>query len=806
MTTPTNAPLATLTEYELRHLATHLATAGRDEDLHGLLALETNQGRNAWYEAKEAVGDIQGYLTDVALAWELAETARDIPRQIQYALCRSSVATLATNCPPKLLILAVKNQVLSVQHALALVEQMQNEEHRIETWLGLAAYLPEQLLNHVLALVQAMRNPQKREALARLAQRLPEALQKEILQEFLKLTTPSETLINLAPHLPGSLLIEALTLVQSLENEEMKAEALIGLVPHLPKVEREKVLNDALAASRSIKNAMVRTSSLKSLAQYLPEPVHTEVLQEALEAAQSIKDRATRLLMLKELAPSLPEVFGGAALIPPWPAVVQIKSPSAALVAVRLIEDDEKRAQMLTDLTLQLPEGWPIIALEALAAAKRVDDEIKYSRMYGGGLSTLHLVDRFGTAEVLTELAPCLPGELLITSVQSIEDPEKRARTLHYLIPYLPVTLQEEAMQNVLLAAQVVEHETNRIKVLLDLIPGLPTTLQKKALLDALLAAEMIRDGEARLILLIGLAPHLPKTLFSEISRYILQATQVIFSSWAQEGILELIAPYLSDDLLPEALVTVRTVGFEPARAAALTSLAPYLSEELWLEAINIVGTIEEENIKDRAVTDLFSHLPQSLQIEKSILLNKAQRVQKVQEVLEAQLRTKPEPSSVKRVEDSSTKSLPNPASHQAPTLQSTEAFQKVLTTKVRYIEKQWPETKIPNGLISHLIDTISSVLPKTASAFRGDKNKRKNPVKKLATLATRLSTWSDSQPNAAYPVWTTTLHQLSNYPRPVFLYLLRDLTPFPLALIGNKQKAAIRIFHVIQTVIRWWP
>jgi len=38
-----------LCEYDTRYLAEHLELAGRYEDLHRLLAMETNQGANAWF-------------------------------------------------------------------------------------------------------------------------------------------------------------------------------------------------------------------------------------------------------------------------------------------------------------------------------------------------------------------------------------------------------------------------------------------------------------------------------------------------------------------------------------------------------------------------------------------------------------------------------------------------------------------------------------------------------------------------------------------------------------------------------------
>ena len=88
---PADSPLTRLTDYELRHLISHLIATGRAVDLHRLLELELADGRNAWFEAKGAGGRTGEYAADLAAAWQLARTTRDIPRQLRYALMSASV-------------------------------------------------------------------------------------------------------------------------------------------------------------------------------------------------------------------------------------------------------------------------------------------------------------------------------------------------------------------------------------------------------------------------------------------------------------------------------------------------------------------------------------------------------------------------------------------------------------------------------------------------------------------------------------------------------------------------------------------
>jgi hypothetical protein len=85
-------PVGHLSLYELRHLARHLEDSGRGADLHRLLALDwaeadrssSHQGgtcpkivrQNAWFSIHDEMGDLSGYVTDIACASRLAEAAK----------------------------------------------------------------------------------------------------------------------------------------------------------------------------------------------------------------------------------------------------------------------------------------------------------------------------------------------------------------------------------------------------------------------------------------------------------------------------------------------------------------------------------------------------------------------------------------------------------------------------------------------------------------------------------------------------------------------------------------------------------
>lgn len=142
--------------YGLRHLAAHLEGAERTEDLHRLLALETSERRNAWYEAREAMGDTDGFLADVTRAWRLAEgvyspadsthMGQSIGLQCRYGLITASISSLATNCPPALLVTLVEKGIWSPARGVAYAQRIAEPNSKVQALIGLAPHSSELLL------------------------------------------------------------------------------------------------------------------------------------------------------------------------------------------------------------------------------------------------------------------------------------------------------------------------------------------------------------------------------------------------------------------------------------------------------------------------------------------------------------------------------------------------------------------------------------------------------------------------------------------------------------------------------------
>jgi hypothetical protein len=105
---------------------------------------------------------------------------------------------------------------------------------------------------------------------------------------------------QLAPHLPESFLPQVLEMARSIEDKDLRADALRGLAARFP-----TVLPEALEATLATQDMTDRAGALRELASYVPE----SALPQALEAVRAIQDASDCAYALRELAPYLPETM-----------------------------------------------------------------------------------------------------------------------------------------------------------------------------------------------------------------------------------------------------------------------------------------------------------------------------------------------------------------------------------------------------------------------------------------------------------------------------------------------------------------
>ncbi|OUC12210.1 MAG: hypothetical protein B0A82_23595, partial [Alkalinema sp. CACIAM 70d] len=137
--------------YIHRYLTWHLVMAGQEDAVHELMAASDAQGRNAWFEACEEIGEPAIFVQDVQRGWELAETLyerepeRSIVLQGRYAIITATLNMLVDKLPTEMMAAFVKGGFWSVERAWAYVEQMQDEGKIADAIQALATYLTKPL-------------------------------------------------------------------------------------------------------------------------------------------------------------------------------------------------------------------------------------------------------------------------------------------------------------------------------------------------------------------------------------------------------------------------------------------------------------------------------------------------------------------------------------------------------------------------------------------------------------------------------------------------------------------------------------
>jgi len=226
-----------LTEYEVRHLATHLAHGKMGSALHNLLGSHAPEGCNLWFGVKESFGDIMGFLADVQLAWTLAEEgicpdggsdqSETFSLQIRYSLIISSVRSLVQNLPSNLISALVAEGIWRSEQAAAYARQVADPYHRVILLSLIAPLVAEPLRITVL-----------KDAL-------------DVLDSIQGTYYRADALTHLAPHLPPELLEQAYEYCHKERMEGTMDQALEGLAPFLPEELIASVLEkvDALSSA-----------------------------------------------------------------------------------------------------------------------------------------------------------------------------------------------------------------------------------------------------------------------------------------------------------------------------------------------------------------------------------------------------------------------------------------------------------------------------------------------------------------------------------------------------------------------------
>jgi len=727
--------------YGVYHLTAHLETAGRVEDLHRLLKVETGDHRNTWYIVKDAIGDIAGYMGDVERAWSLAEreydldkvepTGKNIGLQYRYALITASLSGLAETIPSSLLIALVKWGVWSPEQGLAYASRIPDSTSRVETLAALLACLPESLQENAIDVAFAAVQEVQHEygaypdvvarSLADLAPFMSGPSRERVLRHFsamvdtpwvdVRMSEPLADLVTgLAPYLEMPLLGEALTIVRKLPIQYHKADALAKLAPVLP----ETLLHEALAIARELERnsrdwnprAMAlwspRATALMRLAPHLPTSLGEEALQEALEVLEELPLRlflsrhSPRIEQSLELAPYLPQA---------WRERLQ------AFVGTRI----QPSVTDCGNFTRYFRDEGLMYLVTRLAQAGHLEMALKALRWIEQGHGRYY--------QAVSELACYLPephrSEILhralavcrkATKLSALDYP---VDTLKELAPFLPRSLRGKVYW---VRGKIAWHAPHRPK---------------------------LRNGRWHKVRnrLRGSVPDV-------LLRWIISLKRALETKRGWAVTLGRLAPYMSESLLWETLAMVQHV--EDSRLE-LAELAPRLAESgRFQEALEAARAVHGW-YRAKAFAGLMHYLPEEL---------KSQALQETLEAIES-LWGWEEPQKV---------DLLVSLLSCAPGQFDLDALYQILSVVMGI---KWPNNCAPilRRLALHLIDVVDK--------------------------STLVRFWTKEYEDIGF------LHVLSRRQRSHLLSYIGALAPLIAALGGTE--AAAEAFQAFQDVERWW-
>lgn len=588
------------------HLAWHMEQAHLQEELHSLLHEETSEGKNAWYEVRSRLGQIQGYMNDVIRAWQLTEMdssdtliKEPIGYQCSYALITASLNSLASkHLPLPLLSALIKNDIWTAIEGLGYARRVPDPLQRAFALVEVSSYVSsrEQILDEAIEAAQDTADIDGQSAvlimaILRLAKygNLPKAL------ALARAIGPKErrasALCQLSDYLPMDLkkdaLSSALIATRGIKKTEEKDRALAILAPRLAEAD---YLEEAISAIWEIKAADERTQVLDEVASRLP----SNLLEQVLVEAHDLSDTSSRARTLIALLPHLPER--------------QKKETSRETLAlVRGLTNVAERANMLLALLSHLPVALrEQVLAEALDIVSRIPSESSRAR----ALVKAAKYSYSNESDILESALEVVHG---IRNERQRTDAQADLALCLVRFGYF-----DEAIDMV----QTIKGEGMSSKVSVELVSLLPAELRAGVAEEALTAAQEVWPSSERVDVLTKLAPYLS----SERKRDALQ--EALAETWRLEetraSALSQLAGHLSRDLLGEALVTAVALGDAEDCRDALATLAPQLAKLGNLEdGLAAVRVVRDPRSRMSALADLSRQCAESGDLQRSLMVAK---------------------------------------------------------------------------------------------------------------------------------------------------------------------------------------
>ncbi len=557
---PSIDPFAKLNDYELRHLVAHLEKADRAQELHCLLAWETATGRNAWYQARRAHGDLAGYTGDLMRAMRLTrdgpvgesdknEQTPGLHLQVRYCLMLASLRSLAINVTPGLLAALVDRGYWSLGTALGNVENIADNDEKARALASIADRFPGaeriRISKEALGLIRQIHSPaQRASAVVNLLPYLPSELRHDTVASILPSILEADDgggsaslLEALGPYLSDAQFEQAYSVFCSLPDGYAVSRLIIGSFPHLQDNRRAEVLGDALHFAFERYKADILTAC----APYLTETL----LRQALKSAMAFRGQISRDRALEALLPPMTEYLSYSELDAALGWMAQPTLRAKAIVAMarrdpsfvpaardaaaqlpdpvqrvavlsmllaaspRAVQADDLRAALRTARQIRDPHdrAMALIGLVPAAEQQAVDAQERERITHEAWSACLRVADEKSRVDAFEAIVPQGGPSLLAEGLsfqRGIRDESLRARALAALARFAPTHLLADTFQEIL----SIDHRTAGQQAIPALLARAPDSLVP----DVVAATHRICDDAERTVSILRLIPFMAET------------------------------------------------------------------------------------------------------------------------------------------------------------------------------------------------------------------------------------------------------------------------------------------------------
>ena len=569
--------------YFHQHLVKHLVQADRGDEVHRLLRMETGNGRNAWYEAKEAADDLGGYVADVAFAWRLVKAENrggEEPLALlsRYALIQTSLNGLARALPLDCIVALVETGLWTPKRALATLRHLPPDDQ---------SSLLVDLLPHLQLSASTEDSDELFTALAQIpspAARLEAQVRMvDILDEPLR----------------SRILGETLAMLGSLDDVDLQVRTLTRLWKYLSADKKTEVLNLVYSTLLHVPGRHEMYLAFQRIAPWLAERCDTAMALNLLLFITREQDAKRDYLkslpdedFIEEELRFEPEALEGFRIQRRGELVEANRLDDAvqrlvsSLASLGRLDEVRAAAQSLADehvLKALLEDSGrnPIKPLPAEPEAPQdVTAEKKEPSLGRGELMELlakhrRIGDAEAKAELLLAVSAYAPQALLMTgldAVRQMADPSRRVAALDDFSRHVTQDLGLEGGSALLaMIEEIPGEEGQRWEVLCNVLSYLPKALRKRALADTFAALDLVPSDSTR-------AKLLEETLRNrdDLSAAFLQ--RALQTALRLEGgslsVLSALTPHLPQRLLETAYKAAEKFGKSGMGAALLTSMA----------------------------------------------------------------------------------------------------------------------------------------------------------------------------------------------------------------------------------------